>query len=191
MSRKPVHRPAFTLLELLIVLAIVVALTSMGLPSLQRMYAQSRLKAAAQELQGELHRTRLTAMKSGKAFVFRYLPGCSSYEILSREEFERREKNREGLGAVAIGPDLFDSNSSEKTMQSPQQLLPPTSVKSLPQNINFAPTIGSLSNVWSSPVLFYPNGRTSQASLTLQIHGRYSFRQTLVLRGLTGTVSNE
>lgn len=42
---------------------------------------------------------------------------------------------------------------------------------------------------WSTPILFFPNGRTSQASLTIQTTGRYFYQRQLVLRGLTGTAN--
>jgi hypothetical protein len=40
---------------------------------------------------------------------------------------------------------------------------------------------------WSAPILFFPNGRTSQTTLILRTMSRYRFQQQLTLRGLTGT----
>ncbi|MDR0611012.1 MAG: prepilin-type N-terminal cleavage/methylation domain-containing protein [Planctomycetaceae bacterium] len=40
---------------------------------------------------------------------------------------------------------------------------------------------------WSAPILFFPNGRTSQTTLILRTTSRYRFQQELTLRGLTGT----
>ncbi len=42
---------------------------------------------------------------------------------------------------------------------------------------------------WSPPILFFPNGRTSQATLEIRTTDGYEYRETLFLRGLTGTAS--
>lgn len=175
---------AFTLLELLIVLGLIVAVLGLGIPSLRQMYVRSRLNAAVQEIQGELYRTRLEAMKSGKAFVFRCRYGSSQYEILSQDEFDRRENAKIGLGAFAVGGELLGD------VPAPEPIAPePDGVdtRTLANRIVFAGRIPGSEGVWSTPVLFYPNGRTSEAVFALQTTGAYTFRRELFLRGLTGT----
>ncbi len=100
-----------TLLELLIVCALIIAIMGIGFPSIMRMNARRQLKGAVQNLQAELYRTRLEAMRSGKAVVFRYRYDSSVYEILPKEIFDAREKNREGLGAFAVGPELLQEDT--------------------------------------------------------------------------------
>lgn len=225
------NRPAFTLLELLIVLGLVAILLGMGMPSVYRMYVRSQFQGTVRELQATLYQTRLEAMKSGKAFVFRYKYKSSVYEILTKDEFDQREKAEQGFGAVAVGPELLrvdNETENDKRPESsmiyvpyrrrlPYQIVFGTPVKpvlpeSMPIQIpmsdfedgsNDTPipkfqadwaderdieaTTGSTDGKWSSPILFYPNGRTSQATLILQMTGRYNFEQELTLRGLTGT----
>ncbi len=74
-------RTAFTLLELLLVLAIIATICGLGITSYQRQYARSQFKSGLVQVQVDLHKTRLLAMQSGEAYLFRYVPGTSVYEI--------------------------------------------------------------------------------------------------------------
>jgi type II secretory pathway pseudopilin PulG len=205
------NKNGFTLLELLIVLGVVIVLLGLGGSEMFRMYARNQLKSTTQNLQNILYRTRLDAMKSGKAIVFRYQYGSSLFEILPKEVFEQREKNREGLGVIAVGPELLTElvkplesiTPEQKTPTAAyQRTLPPPIIfgKKPPQNSvetlfeiplatpsEMSVELAESDENWSPPILFFPNGRTSQTILTLQTTGRYSFRQELILRGLTGT----
>ncbi|GHT35941.1 hypothetical protein FACS189427_06470 [Planctomycetales bacterium] len=211
---------AFTLLELLIVLGLIVAVLGLGMPAFQRLYVRSSLRAAAQQVQAEMYHTRLDAMKAGKAYVFRYCCGTSEYEILPKDVFDNREKNKIGLGASAVGSFLTDDRAGNSTISdgiasdeiAAVSTYPENSgitefgtdggmssldktadvsgmpyQKTLPKGMIFGVSNPALVGAWSVPVLFYPNGRTSQAELSLQSTGRYEFRQDIVLRGLTGT----
>lgn len=74
-------RRAFTLLELLIVLALILVISGISVASFQRMMARSRFKAGVVEIQIDLHKARLLAMKTGTPYIFRYAPGSGVYEI--------------------------------------------------------------------------------------------------------------
>jgi len=74
-------RTAFTLLELLLVLAIIATICGLGITSYQRQYARARFKSGIVKIQVDLHKTRLLAMQSGDAYLFRYVPGTNVYEI--------------------------------------------------------------------------------------------------------------
>jgi hypothetical protein len=158
-------------------------------------------------------------MKSGKALVFRYRYESSVFEILPKEIFDQREKDREGLGAVAVGAELLQESSSKTEMPTgiyqktlPSQIifgspLPPAAEQSMTEQYRYEQPIDSNGNFeellqesfstvkydegWSPPILFFPNGRTSQAVLYLQTAGRNHFVQKLTLRGLTGTAKIE
>ena len=197
------HPAAFTLLELLIVLGLIVLIFSIGFPSVHRMFVQSELQACVRQLQGELYRTRLEAMKSGKPYVFRFDVGTSNFEIVPKSIFDQWQQERTGLGATAVGPELFgdgiDSGFGDPFTAEPA---PPTEMvvqtssgnvyrKKLNGRVVFGPSPSGATPGWSVPILFYPNGRTSQTSFVLLTTGFYRFRQELNLRGLTGTASIE
>ncbi len=74
-------RPSFTLLELLLVLALIAAISSLGVAGYQRQYARSQFKSGVVGIQIDLNRTRLLAMRSGQSYIFRFVPGTGFYEI--------------------------------------------------------------------------------------------------------------
>ena len=199
--RRPV---AYTLLELLVVLGLIALICGIGLPSVHRMFVHGELKAGIRQLQGELYRTRLEAMKVGKPYVFRFEVGASNFEIVPKAIFDKLQQERTGLGATSLSSELLDGGSNDSVFGDSfaAESVPLTDVvvatssgdiyrKTLNGKIVFGPSSSASVPGWSAPVLFYPNGRTSQTSFVLLTTGFHQFRQELNLRGLTGTASVE
>ncbi len=197
------HSRAFTLLELLVVLGLIVLIFSIGFPSVHRMFVHGELKAGVRQLQGELYRTRLEAMKSGKPFVFRCEFGTANFEVVPKSIFDNLQQNQTGLGAVAVGPELLETGTNSgfddpftTESSAPNQPTVSTSCgdlyrKTLNGSVVFGFPLGVGAPGWSPPIFFYPNGRTSETTFVLRTVGQYDFRQELRLRGLTGTASVE
>ena len=201
-ARKTMSRPiGYTLLELLVVLGLIVLILSIGFPAVHRMFVHGELKAGVRQLQGELYRTRLEAMKSGNPYVFRCEIGTANFEIVPKAIFDQLQQDQTGLGARSLGPELFGDGDNTVfddsfAAEPPSEMLIATSSgdmyrKTLNGNIIFGPSSVGAAPGWSVPVLFYPNGRTSQTSFVLLTTRFYQFRQELNLRGLTGTASIE
>ena len=68
----PQHRSAFTLLELLLVLALMVAAVAAALPSLKTSFSNQRLQKAAEQIRAEWTRARARAIKTGQTQIFRH-----------------------------------------------------------------------------------------------------------------------
>lgn len=206
------RQTGFTLLELLIVLGLIVIIFGLGFSGIGRLHAQNQLKSTTQHLQNILYKTRLEAIKTGKAIVFRYQYDSPVFEILPKELFDQRQKDNENAHAVAVGAELLqeslplppDADSldvgslgsaniteSDRIYQKtlPNSIVfaaqPPATVLMVGENGQLAQP--NFDNHWSAPILFFPNGRTSQTTLMLRTTNRYRFQQELVLRGLTGT----
>lgn len=64
-------RAAFTLLELMLVLAILAVLAAMSMPQMSKTLAGYRLKKSADTLRGEWSRLRVQAMEEGKIYCLR------------------------------------------------------------------------------------------------------------------------
>ncbi|MDI9444706.1 MAG: prepilin-type N-terminal cleavage/methylation domain-containing protein, partial [Planctomycetota bacterium] len=79
-------RHGYTLLEMLIVLAILAVMIGLGWPAIQKMARRSRIGDAAKQVRNALGQARLAAIESGKAQVFRFQPGAGRFEIAARQE---------------------------------------------------------------------------------------------------------
>ena len=74
-------RQGFTLLELMLVLAILAIMAGLAIPTLDSMITSRRLIQSIERLQNELLEARVTAMKTGQAQVFRATIQGSGYSI--------------------------------------------------------------------------------------------------------------
>lgn len=72
---------AFTLLELLFVLAVLAMLSSVALPRVGRMLAKAEHRAAADSLHAALSQLRLQAIQTGRTHSFRFVPGSGIFEL--------------------------------------------------------------------------------------------------------------
>lgn len=104
---KRLHNASFTLMELIVVLAIIVVMSSMGIPSLRQTLARAEFREGTVMLQTELQKTRLLAMKTGVPYVFHFQKGTGIYQILSKEDYIKiyQQKNNDtaGLGGYSSG----------------------------------------------------------------------------------------
>src|SRR5262245_28326093 len=75
------RRRAFTLMELILVLAIMAAIGGLAWPVISGAYSAVKLKKAAEQVQTALARARVEAMSSGLPQVFRFEPNSPRYTI--------------------------------------------------------------------------------------------------------------
>ena len=202
---------------MLIVLAILVTLMALAWPAIRKPLARHRLQSAAKQLRAELVRTRLEAIRSGCALEVRYLPGSRAYCVeplsTSRGPLNRpgsRDASR-WSDVPAVYEDTLPANDSLTTRLASQEEPTPTSeMRDLPRDICFAlveQPVGAFADPaavdtmtqaesdagaiveeeWSEPIVFYPNGRTSDA--VIELIGEHDYHLSLKLRGITGAVT--
>jgi prepilin-type N-terminal cleavage/methylation domain-containing protein len=75
------RRPGVTLLELLLVMAILLALGAVAYPTLSAMYGDVRVKAAADEVRGAWTEARARAIEDGRAYRFSVQPESGKYRV--------------------------------------------------------------------------------------------------------------
>jgi prepilin-type N-terminal cleavage/methylation domain-containing protein len=185
--RRPAAR-AFTLAELLIVVALLALVLSLSLPSLRRLSSKSELQNAARQLRATLLQSRLAAIESGSVTYFRYQPGGGSFEAGGGAR-------RPALSAAAERPSFAEPQRPDSGVAAPDEATP---LQLLPIGVRFAepsthqplrPPVAtdqvSGDAAWSAPLLFYPNGRTRNARIALV---NQAYRIELNVRGLIGTV---
>lgn len=75
------RRCGFTLLEIVLVCAIVVILTSIALPSFTAMYAQQKLSSSADEFRAGLITARAHAIEEGRPYRVALVPGKGNFRV--------------------------------------------------------------------------------------------------------------
>ncbi len=217
MHRTPIHtssfiphpsRPAFTLIEVLLTLSLLVIISAMAWPQLEKSFSAQRLRKAADIVRTQWSKARVEAMRTGGIRVFRYEIGGNRYRIdmLSTDPVALltgttldSTSNNNPQTANANNPQ--NTGSLDATAVCFQQILPKdiTFVSSQtdldtataagntatvdPSVVNSTPSPGT---GWSEPIFFYPDGASSNTQLMLR--NKEGRTITLMLRGLTGIV---
>lgn len=75
------RRAGFSLLELLVVVALIGILAALAAPSLTGYLSVSRVNRAASEIESDVARTRMEAVRRGRSASLRPAPGGSTYKI--------------------------------------------------------------------------------------------------------------
>jgi Tfp pilus assembly protein FimT len=187
-----------TLLEVLLVMALLVAIAAIAAPSLSGPLENHRLRKGADHVRNAWAKARVLAMESGQTYAFRYQPSGNTYVVqpwLTDEDYLESDQINAG-GVPLAGTGSTDPLSSPLTSEP----APQTYNEVLPESIYFmaseteadmraAMLVDDQNNLaslaeWSSPVFFYSDGTTSTARLVLansrQLHA------VVTLRGLTG-----
>lgn len=176
-TRLPGRHGAFTLLELLLVLSLLVIGFAMSWPVLQGTWDDLRLRKGADQVRTVLSKARLTAVTSGQIHLFRFHLGGDQYHVSTWSGADVALDAAEDGDAYV--PQLQQLPEDITFVAAPIQ----TNEGDLSANIS---ELSQETDGWSSPIMFYPDGTSTDARLTLQgKNGRYVAIQ---VRGLTGTV---
>ncbi len=190
------ERNAVTLIEVLLVLALLVTLAAITWPALDRPMANQRMRKAADKVRIAWAKARVEAMSTGETFVFR----CS---LESDEYTVESQPGPESVNSMSSSNDgQFDeTGSSSTTLTEPLT----SKTRRLPENIRFvdgevtfdtrATILGEATDEFSAdsagqcvdPIMFFPDGTTSTAKLILE--NQFERRIELSLRGLTGVIT--
>lgn len=199
-NRQGTSRAAFTLLELILVLAIMVAIGAIVAPSFGEAFLRQRLQSSADRLRGDWERARLTAMKTGQTQMFSCVLGSRDYVIEPYLQGEDMTNASAGATVVTTGGSIAEQNAQgmltsptpSQSQESGRQLEEDVSFVSCTVNadmraVTIAQSQGGLAgiNAANQMVLFYPDGSTSTAEVIVQLSN--GAQRAVRMRGLTGT----
>jgi len=199
-SHRVAHRRGYSMLEMLVVLAVVGTLLAIALPSLFRPLGKAELRGAAKQVQAALLEARARAVESGVAQEFRYEPGGRRYEVLARGGDDDGGPSATPRAAAETSPRLGKSSVAEPlrdqladgiVFADPQEEKRADPLAADPL-APIAPTNAPVDDGnasgerWTMLVRFYANGRSLNARLKLCASKSWSIE--ILLRGLTGTV---
>ncbi|MDZ4852923.1 MAG: prepilin-type N-terminal cleavage/methylation domain-containing protein [Pirellulaceae bacterium] len=195
-------RRAFTLIELLLVLSILVVALSVAVPTYESMITARKIFNAAENVRLELQKARLEAIKTGQAQAFRCQIGQTQFSVQSWLKASDSVEASAGATIVTELGQAFDTESTSSGVAS-DSVDPTAGQKAIEEGVVFATadilndmramseqtvsdSLQSSVSGWSQPILFYPDGSTTTAHVVLQdVRGR---RMAVQIRGLTGEV---
>lgn len=189
---------AFTLLELILVLAILVTIGAVVAPSVGDAFLRHRLQSSADRLRGHWDRARLTAMKTGQIQVFRCTLGSNTYSVQPYMASDDVLNASAGATVVTSGGTVAEA-TSQGTLTAPssssaveekleeQITFVSCAVNSDMRAMSVAQSQGGLAATTSvnQTVMFYPDGSTSTAEIIIQ--NADGAQRAVRMRGLTGT----
>jgi Tfp pilus assembly protein FimT len=192
------RRSAMTLLELMLVLALLVVIGTMAMPAFRVPFDHHRLRQGGELVRIEWNKARLKAMKTGQIQMFRYAAQSNTYQVMP---YYSQQDWLEADAAHATGTGLTGANQ-QPTMATQATGQASTVARALPEGVVFVQGEvetnmrsyqieqqiqgGQISGApESTPVLFYPDGTTSDARVVLT--NQYQRLYVVVsLRSLTG-----
>lgn len=188
-AEKP--RCGYTLLEMLMVLSVLVVMTAIVFPPLNRMYADHFLKRSVEEVRVKLTSTRIHALDSGVTYQFRFEPEGQHYLMIPYEsDVLAAPDASSGDSATTLGGASFKYAGKlpedirfafEEDVDGTAERLPDELLDGLPDAHDLKDA------AWSPPLLFYPDGTAIDA--TFRAIDSKSQLVRLSVRGLTGAVT--
>jgi Tfp pilus assembly protein FimT len=196
--RRATRRSAMTLLELMLVLALLVVIGTMSMPAFRVPFDHHRLRQGGELVRIEWNKARLKAMRTGQIQVFRYAAQSNTYQVMpyysQQDWLEADAAHSPGLGMAGSNQQLATATEAADQASTVARELPEgvvfvqgeveTDMRSY--GIQQQMQGGQLGGVQeSTPILFYPDGTTSDARVVLT--NQYQRLYVVVsLRSLTG-----
>jgi len=187
-------RHGLTLLEILLVLALIVVVFAVAVPTLTGSLSNQRLKKSGEVVRAAFSRARVEAMRTGRIQAFHSQVGGNRYDVVPWYVAED-----------AVEADVPDADDVSATSAAGWGLIDEQAAETLPEGILFvheteiadertetiaaeaadtAAAARRYDTPWSPPVLFYPDGTTSDARVVLR--NERGWIVAVELRGLTG-----
>jgi len=186
-SLRPRKNSAFTLFELIIVLAIIVAVTAIAAPSMMDRVRSGRVQEAAEDVREVLAACRTYAIETGIDYHFRYELGGHFCVAIPAEQNQTVGNSTDANEDTAdftyrsgeLPETLFLRSSQDDT----------TGGESLKSQVfgDLENTSELASKTWSMPILFRYDG--SSEDKTFRVMDEQQRSCDVTVRGLTGSIS--
>jgi prepilin-type N-terminal cleavage/methylation domain-containing protein len=171
-------RRGFTLLEVTLVLAVIVLVAAMAYPSIEAMYGDVRLTAAADQIRARWADARTKAIEEGRAYRFAVQADGKFRVAPDADDFWSG-----GGGTPAANTESNDPDAPPLILED-----------ALPKGVLFGDETnsggGSDGGPWTTILKFFPDGTASaDRTITIQAEGYRTVQ--LKVRALTGAVTVE
>ena len=187
-------RRGFTLIEIMLVLAIIVVIAAFATPALRSVMQDAALKNAADTVRIHWTKAHVKAMKTGRIQVFRFEMNGTKFTV---QPWAAADDELEAAPAVQ------GFGAAEEEVASPK--LDESTAVTLPEGTLFVAGAAALEGRaqsiekdikdankfeadWSQPILFYPDGNSSDAWVIITGE-REGVAIRVELRGMTGSAT--
>ena len=179
----------------MLVLAIMVAVGAVAIPTYQGYIIAQRLDAAAGQIELDIKETRLAAIRTGQIQTMRFAVGDRQYAVQPWLSADDAANASAGASIVSQSGQVLNTDTSgnvesvgvvasENRMLDDSVLIADAQVM---QDLRGALQMGTAvvtTDGWSPPLMFYPDGSTSTAQILLQ--NTRGTRVAIAVRGVTG-----
>jgi Tfp pilus assembly protein FimT len=171
MYRPTRQRPAFTLLEILLVLAVLIALAAVAYPTLSAMYGDVKVKAAADNVRAAYADARSHAIEDGRPYRVSVQPGTGKFRIAPDNDT------------------FWDGSDPSQATNNDGDAPPFINEGGLPNGIVFTGDL-TTGGSWSTVVVFNPDGGcSSDVEISLQESDDAATALVIRVRAMTGAVT--
>lgn len=169
------QRHAFTLVEILLVVVIILIVTSISVPVIRSMLVDSRSTAAGDMVRGRLAEARSRAMEDGRPWRVAMLSGTGVIQLAPEESADWEQVAQDSIEKIdlirdQLPPDIVFALTSEGIASS-----------------SGAPSAGSS---WETIAVYLPAG-DAREDRTVYFGNAGFLPRRAIVRGLTGAVAIE
>ena len=180
------QRPAYTLLEMVLVMAIIVILMAVGYPSVEGMQVGYRLSAAGDQVRAAWASARAQSVEEGRPYRFSVVLDKGNFRVAP-------DSNEYWQGGEPPAPDDPTQRPLilEEALPKGVRFGTPEMVQggTMPRSGDSSLPVGSVEPAaWTSTVTFLPDG-TTQDDVEINFSARGGKPLSIKLRALTGVVT--
>ncbi len=174
-------RCGFSLLELILVIAVLIVFASLAMPMVLQTFQRQGLVKGCDRIRGEMGKARVRAMRTGKVHALYFVAGQPWFVVAPYEEArEQNTKAAERLQSLANRPPYSDTEED----LLPRGVIFSNNAEAV-VDARAAQTVADNEESALQTVFFYPDGTAQDARVTLQ--NEKGSKRDVVVRGLTGT----
>jgi type II secretory pathway pseudopilin PulG len=188
---------AYTLLELLLVVGILMICAGAVAPSVMGMLANYHLREGVQKVQSALGSTRVHAIDATSTYEFRFEPGGRHFLAVPTDiEVLNSSGPTVSAGGNSLAPAMFESGMLPETLSfqvSSSALAPATAPMPAASDPGWAAGLGRMPGAsdfatvnWSDPIYFRPDGTATDTTFTVVDTRGAGYRFTI--REVTGEI---
>ena len=202
-STAPLHHfrlRGFTMVEMMLVLAVLAVFAGMTVPAVMRMFGQQKLTGSAERVRSAIASARIRAIESGLIYQFCCEQNGSRFVVVPYElDYASSPQASSSQGGQAVGVKTLGRayGSLPKTIvfnsimiRNAGNLTPAAaSYKLSVPSLEGLPNASDLASVnWSSPILFHPEG-SANVDAEITVGDAKSQQILLRIRAFTGAVT--